>query len=369
MFEAIGIRISWPLYKNVYHMYCSLPIYSRVTQNWNRDSLDHNGQMCTTLIPAISWTSSQHRDLRTLSIASTTKRSRRSNCWQFQNDWRRCPTSHWQSRHRLHPWIGSSTVGSVQTVPTRHRNVRTSATMRCLSAHTYTISTRQVETRTKDGMDAHGCHCKEDIRSATDVSTCKWKSEAMPCPIDWRGWPPPVLQAGQWFSFRILRDVRHEPRMAWLDNPKKLGVEDYGIMSWPVSSHLTKRNATSDDPLDVPEPAVGNVLSADDKNAEKMDLDVADVIALFKKINYKGKLCSGITSSMLRPTVRVFDTGAVPNLGGRLFLPVRWRDSPRPIHNLILKSATSNLIHIIGRVMLIVQMGDVRVRVHSGVVE
>lgn len=52
-------------------------------------------------------------------------------------------------------------------------------------------------------------------------------------------------------------------------------------------SHLKQGNVTSDDRLEVREPAAAIVLPAGVKNLEKLNFDHADVIALFKKKNYK----------------------------------------------------------------------------------
>lgn len=55
------------------------------------------------------------------------------------------------------------------------------------------------------------------------------------------------------------------------------------MASSPKASHLTQRQTTLDDPLDVPEPAAATVLPADVQNAEELDYDKTGVVALFKK--------------------------------------------------------------------------------------
>lgn len=93
----------------------------------------------------------------------------------------------------------------------------------------------------------------------------------------------------------------------------------------PVISHFTQRNATLDQRLDVPEPVAVTVLPANDKNAEEVQFDQTDAIALFKKKVYKVHMSVEHTSMSTR-TVTVFDTGTGPNLLPTSFLPHKWRD-------------------------------------------
>lgn len=68
-------------------------------------------------------------------------------------------------------------------------------------------------------------------------------------------------------------------------------------------------------------------------------------------------------------TVTDLNTGAEPNLIHKFFLPVKWRDGIHAIWNMSLKLSWINPVHIIGQVMLFVQLGDLHVHVQFGVVD
>lgn len=63
--------------------------------------------------------------------------------------------------------------------------------------------------------------------------------------------------------------------------------------------------------MDAQEPAVTTMLLAGVKNEEKLDSDVTDVVALFKKKNQMVHMCVGIVSNTLRQAVSVFNTSPV----------------------------------------------------------
>lgn len=70
-----------------------------------------------------------------------------------------------------------------------------------------------------------------------------------------------------------------------MNSPLKIGVEGPGISSSPISRNLTQQNATLPDCLHVPEPAVSNILPATVLNAEELDFEETNIIALLKRKN------------------------------------------------------------------------------------
>lgn len=80
-------------------------------------------------------------------------------------------------------------------------------------------------------------------------------------------------------------------------------------------------------------------------------------------------MCVGITSHVLRAALSVFYTGAGSNLVRSSFLLSDWRDRTRPMQNMPLKSASDNLLEVIGKIMLFVQLDDLHMSVHFGVLD
>lgn len=136
-----------------------------------------------------------------------------------------------------------------------------------------------------------------------------------------------------------------------------------------VTSHASQPTATLDDHLYIPEGATLTVVPAEVENAEDLEFDESNVIALSKKTKYKVHMCLGITSNMSRSTVSVFATGTGPNLFHTYFLPVKLHHLICPIHDMSLKSASNNPVNIIGKIMLLVWMGNLHIRVQFNVGE
>lgn len=101
----------------------------------------------------------------------------------------------------------------------------------------------------------------------------------------------------------------------------------------------------------------------------ELDFDETDVVALFKKKNFKAHMCVGITSNILRPIVGVSDTGIGPSLVRLSLLTVNSGDIIRLIHSISLKTFSNIPVDAIGKVELIVQLCNVQIHVHLGVVE
>lgn len=141
------------------------------------------------------------------------------------------------------------------------------------------------------------------------------------------------------------------------------------MASYPVTGHCTQRLTTSDDRLDVPKPEAATVLRADFRNAENLEFDKADEIALLKKKNYKVHMFVKIASNMSRPMASVYDSGAGPNVFCKSFLPVEWCDCICPINKMSLKPASNSPVNVKGKTMLYVQLGDIHIGVHFSIME
>lgn len=76
-----------------------------------------------------------------------------------------------------------------------------------------------------------------------------------------------------------------------------------------------------------------------------------------------------ITSNMLRSTVSVLDTGNGPKRVHTSFLPVKWPEHIRPIHNISLKSSLNTTVNVVGNITLFVRLVNIPVRVKFGVVD
>lgn len=79
-------------------------------------------------------------------------------------------------------------------------------------------------------------------------------------------------------------------------------------------------------------------------------------------------MCIGIMSNIFWPTVSDFNTGAWPNLVRTFFLPLKCCNCICPKHNMFLKSASDSPFHVIRKFIMFVQLSDLHVRVHFGVV-
>lgn len=99
-----------------------------------------------------------------------------------------------------------------------------------------------------------------------------------------------------------------------LDKPQKSVVKDHGVAASPVASHPTHHADNLDDRLDVRKHVAATVLPTEVKNGEEMDFNKTSIAALLKKNSSKVRMSVGKSSYMLRPTVRVFYTGAGPDL-------------------------------------------------------
>lgn len=80
-------------------------------------------------------------------------------------------------------------------------------------------------------------------------------------------------------------------------------------------------------------------------------------------------MCFGIKLNILRPKVSVLDNGAGQNLFCMSFLPAKWRNHIRPIHNTSLMSVSNSFGNVIVKFKLFIQLSDLHMRVHFGVVD
>lgn len=71
-----------------------------------------------------------------------------------------------------------------------------------------------------------------------------------------------------------------------------------------------------------------------------------------------------VTSNMLRQTASIFDTAAKPNLVCMSFVPAKLRDYIYVIHNTFLKFASKSPVNVLGKVMVFVQLGNLKVYIH-----
>lgn len=108
--------------------------------------------------------------------------------------------------------------------------------------------------------------------------------------------------------------------------------------------------------MDGAKPDIANVFPADGKNARELDFDETNFIALFQKKNYKVKMCVGITSKLLRPSVRVIDTGVRLNKFRTTFFFHKRCKIIRPIYKVSLRSASHYLVQMTGKITLFVQV-------------
>lgn len=161
------------------------------------------------------------------------------------------------------------------------------------------------------------------------------------------------------------RGVRKESSAGRLQNPEKLNVEDLGIAPSPATSHSITGDTLSNNRQDTSGNAVATVLPADIENAEALNFDETDIIALFKKPNNKAGLCVTIMSKILRPAITVFDTGAVPNLVQTSHLLPEWCRRVKPLQ-ISLKSSSADCVAVARKILLFVQLCDLQIRVHFG---
>lgn len=141
------------------------------------------------------------------------------------------------------------------------------------------------------------------------------------------------------------------------------------MASSPLTSQCTTRDTGFDGLLGIPEPEVTTILPAGVENAEKSDFYRTQVVAIFKKKNYKAYMCSRITSSIFQPPFTDFDTCAGQDLIPASFIPLKWTDHIRPILNKSLKSASDSPVRVIDKIVLFVQGSDLHMRVHFGFVD
>lgn len=120
--------------------------------------------------------------------------------------------------------------------------------------------------------------------------------------------------------------------------------------------------------LDVFQFAIVTVLPAKVKNAEELEFNETNVTKLFNEKNYKAHMCVRIKSKSLQPAVSVFNTSPGPNLICRFFPPQMGGLHP-PLHNMILLSASNSPVHVMSRVILLVQLGDLHVHVFFSAVD
>lgn len=104
-------------------------------------------------------------------------------------------------------------------------------------------------------------------------------------------------------------DVRQEPKMPRLDNlPKTRGGEPWDSI-FRIATHHTQRSATFGRPLGCTWASSDHHLTYWRLNTEDLDFSKINEISLLKEKSYKAHVFIRITSNMLRPTVRVFNTG------------------------------------------------------------
>lgn len=90
------------------------------------------------------------------------------------------------------------------------------------------------------------------------------------------------------------------------------------------------------------EPEVPTVLPADVRTAEQVDSDPVNVVALLKKRNHNVRMCLGMTSIILRPSVEYSRKDAGTNLICTAVFPLEQRNLTRPMHNMYLRLVSDN---------------------------
>ena len=97
--------------------------------------------------------------------------------------------------------------------------------------------------------------------------------------------------------------------------------------------------------------------------------DGAGTIALFKKRNYKVVVRVGTSETDAKEVTAILDTGAGPNLASKELLERSWLPRIRPTTDPGLTAATRQRIHVDGKILLTVRLGDLTARVYFGIVE
>lgn len=184
----------------------------------------------------------------------------------------------------------------------------------------------------------------------------------------WTVWHPPTLQSRMWRSVWIFWDVWPEPKMTRWKAPDNLGGKFSGRSCSSLTIHHTKGNTSLDDLLGIPKSAFPIFLPTDVKDAEELDFDTTNIIALFKNKNYNVHMCFWIMSNILCPSVSVFNTRVRPNVSA--YHPSqsnRARDfTPYVTY---FRSASESPVKVIGKIILFFQLGDLQIRVHFGSVD
>lgn len=110
------------------------------------------------------------------------------------------------------------------------------------------------------------------------------------------------------------RYVQKEHIIARPDKSQTIGVEDPGMASSPIKSHLTRRSAKSRDHLDVTQPGAATTLPADIKVTDELNFDKTDKTPMFKIKKYRVHMCVGITSDIPRPMFSDFHSFAASSV-------------------------------------------------------
>lgn len=106
------------------------------------------------------------------------------------------------------------------------------------------------------------------------------------------------------------------------EQASKLGVEDPGMTSWPVTSHPAKRYASSDYPLDVSETAAARVIPFDaEMQSGWTSPDRRSFIVQEGEI--QGPHVRRNHVEYVKTDFQRFDDGARPSLVHTSFLPVK----------------------------------------------
>lgn len=79
--------------------------------------------------------------------------------------------------------------------------------------------------------------------------------------------------------------------------------------------------------------------------------------------------CVKSSSNILKPSASIFNTGTEPILFRISFPAFELRDHVRPIYEMSLKSTLISIVNVIGKILLFVLLGDLRIRVHISVVD
>lgn len=101
----------------------------------------------------------------------------------------------------------------------------------------------------------------------------------------------------------------------------------------------------------------------------EFDIGSHDVASFFTKPTYQACLAVYITSRAMFVVTSLLDTGAGPNLVNNAFLPREWQRKVVSTPSPSLRTATRETVKVEGIVRTFVQIGDLRVRAWSGVVE